>query len=213
MKSRAFGRAEAEHPVRPEERGSSGPGRAANAKGMYIMGFSPKSDTDRFLDFTSPVAASDGSPSVSELGGWRLETSHGATDRDQPKEQGPRRNRNRINATPVLDRSRVAELTVELQSRTSFVECVNLFLVLLPHRVDRVVSALDGEDREEARRAALSLAASAAMTGGRRLELVACLINADLRAGRVNRARSTGLRLGADAAELASALSPLLAGS
>jgi HPt (histidine-containing phosphotransfer) domain-containing protein len=51
---------------------------------------------------------------------------------------------------------------------------VNLFLVLLLHRVNSVISALDGEDREAARAAVLSLASSAAMAGARRIELVAC---------------------------------------
>lgn len=176
------------------------------------MGFSQKSATAKFLAFTSPVTAADGGAPVPELGIWRPETSVGASDRDQMHDLGPRLNRARINRTPVLDRSRVVELAVELQSRASFVECVNLFVVLLPHRVDSVVSALDGEDRKMASAAALSLATAAAMTGGRRLQLVACLIDADLKAGRVNRARQTGRRLGPDAAELASALSPLLAG-
>lgn len=125
--------------------------------------------------------------------------------------QGPRRNRARINRAPVLDRSRIAELAGELRPRTRFHEFVNLFLVLLPHRVDGVISAVDGEDREAACAAVLSLASAAAMAGARRLELVACLIDADLRTGRVNRARETSRRLGDDAAELASALSPLLA--
>ncbi len=125
----------------------------------------------------------------------------------------PRRNRARIDRAPVLDRFRIEELTGELQSRTSFLEFVNLFLVLLPHRVDYAISALDGEDREAACAAVLSLASSAAITGGRRLELVACLIDDDLHAGRVNRARETGRRLVPDAADLASALSPLAAGT
>jgi hypothetical protein len=174
------------------------------------MGFSLKSANTRFLAFNSPVAAADGGSSVPGPGSRRSGTSRGATGWNQVPEQGPRQNRARINRAPVLDLSRVEELTVELQSRSSFVECVSLFVLLLPHRVDSVVSALDGKDRKMACGAALSLAASAAMTGGRRLELVARLIDADLRAGRVNRARERGRRLDSDAAELASALSPLL---
>ena len=43
--------------------------------------------------------------------------------------------------------------------------------------------------------------------GAARLELVAWLVDADLRVGRMDRARETGRRLGPDASELASALS------
>jgi HPt (histidine-containing phosphotransfer) domain-containing protein len=178
---------------------------------MDIMGFSLKSATVKLLAFPSPAPAG-GSSSVLGLSGRKPGTPLGATARDQAQKKAPRRNRTRINREPVLDRSRLEDLAGELRSWTSFVEYVNLFLVLLPHRVDGVISALDGADTEAARDAVLSLASSAAMTGACRLELVASLIDDDLRAGRVNRARETGRRLVPDAEELASVLSPLLAG-
>ena len=176
------------------------------------MGISGKSATGKLRAFTSSVAA-DGSSLVPELERQAPGPTPGAAEADQPREPAPRRIRARIDRAPVLDRLRIEELAGELQSRTNFLEFVNLFLVLLPHRVDSAVSALDREDREAACAAVLSLASSAAITGGRRLELVACLIDDDLHAGRVNRARETGRRLILDAADLASALSPLVAGS
>ncbi|WP_427006336.1 hypothetical protein [Pseudarthrobacter sp. H2] len=176
------------------------------------MGISLKSATGKLRAFTSSVAA-DGSSFVPGPHGRIPGSTPWAAEGDQPREPVPRRNRARIDRAPVLDRFRIEELAGELQSRTSFLEFVNLFLVLLPHRVDYAVSALDGEDRETACAAVLSLASSAAITGGRRLELVACLIDDDLHAGRVNRARETGRRLVPDAAGLASALAPLVAGT
>jgi hypothetical protein len=176
------------------------------------MGISLKPATGKLRAATSSVAA-DGSSFVPEPGRPMSGSAPWAAEGDQPRELTPRRHRGRIDRAPVLDRSRIAELAGELQSRTSFVEAVNLFLVLLPHRVDYAISALAGEDREAACAAVLSLAASAAVTGGRRLELVACLIDDDLHAGRVSRARETARRLIPDAADLASALSPFVAGS
>jgi hypothetical protein len=179
---------------------------------MDIMGISLKSATGKVRAFTSSVAA-DGSSFVPELGRPIPGSTPWAAEGEQSRELAPRRNRARIDRAPVLDRFRIAELAAELQSRTNFLGSVNLFLVLLPHRVDYAISALEGEDREAACAAVLSLASSAAITGGRRLELVACLIDDDLHAGRVNRARETGRRLIQDAADLASALTPLVAAS
>lgn len=176
------------------------------------MGISLKSATSKLRAFTSSDAA-DGSSVVPGPGRRVPGPTPGAGEADQPREPVPRRNRARIDRAPVLDRLRLEELAGELQSRTHFLEFVNLFLVLLPHRVDYAVSALDREDREAACAAVLNLASSAAITGGRRLELVACQIDDDLHAGRVNRARETGRRLILDAADLTSALTPLVAGS
>ena len=134
-------------------------------------------------------------------------------DRHARQEQGPRRYRARINREPVLDRIRVQELAGGVHSQSRLLEFLNLFLVLLPSRVNNVVSALNSGDHEAASAAAQSLASSAAMAGAARLELVAWLVDADLRVGRMDRARETGRRLGPDASELASALSRLLTGS
>lgn len=138
--------------------------------------------------------------------------SAGPSDRAPTREQGTRRYRARINRAPVLDRARVQELAGEVHSQSRLLEFLNLFLVLLPSRVANVVSALERHDHEAASAAAQSLASSASMAGANRLELVALLIDFDLRAGRMDRARETGSRLGPDAAELASALSRLLTG-
>jgi hypothetical protein len=213
MKSPAVGRTEAEHPARPGSQGSSRPCPHRQLEKMDVMGLSLKSETRKIRPFVPPFAAADGGSSDPEQGRRNPGTIPGETDQGQIPEQGPRRHRARINRARVLDRSRLEEMVSGVQPQARFLAFVNLFLVLLPHRVDHVVSALDGEDREAACAAALSLASSAAMAGGLRLELVACLIDADLRAGLVNRARVTGRRLGPDAAELASALSPLLPGS
>lgn len=129
------------------------------------------------------------------------------------QEQGPRRYRARINREPVLDRTRVQELAGGVHSQSRLLEFLNLFLVLLPSRVNNVIGALDSGDREAASAAAQSLASSAAMAGAPRLELVAWLVDADLRIGRMDRARETGRRLGPDASELAAALSRLLTGN
>jgi hypothetical protein len=136
----------------------------------------------------------------------------GPSDRAPTPEQGTRRYRARINRAPVLDRARVQELAGEVHSQSRLLEFLNLFLVLLPSRVANVVNALERHDHEAASAAAQSLASSASMAGANRLELVALLVDFDLRAGRVDRARETGRRLGPDAAELASALSRLLTG-
>jgi hypothetical protein len=127
-------------------------------------------------------------------------------------DQGPRRYRARINRAPVLDPVRVQELAGEVHSQSRLLEFLNLFLVLLPSRVSNVVSALEARDVPAAGAAAQSLASSAAMAGANRLELVALLIDFELRAGRMDRARETGRRLGRDAGELAAALSRLLTG-
>ena len=100
-----------------------------------------------------------------------------------------------------------------VHSQSRLLEFLNLFLVLLPSRVNNVIGALDSGDREAASAAAQSLASSAAMAGAPRLELVAWLVDADLRIGRMDRARETGRRLGPDASELAAALSRLLTGN
>jgi HPt (histidine-containing phosphotransfer) domain-containing protein len=134
-------------------------------------------------------------------------------ERAPTPDRGPRRYHARINRAPVLDRTRVQELAGQVQSQGRLLEFLNLFLVLLPSRVASVVSALEGKDSETASAAARSLASSAAMAGASRLELVALLVDFDLRAGRMDRARETGRRLGSDASELASALSCLLTGA
>ena len=136
----------------------------------------------------------------------------GLPERSAALEQGPRRYRARVNRAPVLDPLRVQELAGNIHSQSRLLEFLNLFLVLLPSRVNNVVGALDGGDLEAASAAAQSLASSAAMAGASRLELVALLVDSDLRIGRMDRARETGRRLGPDAAELASALSRLLTG-
>jgi len=136
----------------------------------------------------------------------------GPSDQAPTSEQGTRRYRARINRAPVLDRARVQELAGEVHSQSRLLEFLNLFLVLLPSRVANVVSALERHDHEAASAAAQSLASSASMAGANRLELVALLVDFDLRAGRMDRARKTGRRLGPDAAELASALSRMLTG-
>jgi hypothetical protein len=128
-------------------------------------------------------------------------------------QHGPRRYRARINREPILDRARVQELAGEVHSQSRLLEFLDLFLVLLPSRVANVVSALENHDHEAASAAAQSLASSASMAGANRLELVALLVDFDLQAGRVDRARETGRRLGSDAGELASALSRLLTGN
>lgn len=136
----------------------------------------------------------------------------GQSDRAATLEQGPRRYRARINRAPVLDRMRVQELAGDIHSQSRLLEFLNLFLVLLPSRVNNVAGALASGDPQAASAAAQSLASSAAMAGAARLELVALLVDSDLRIGRMDRARETGRRLGPDAAELASALSRLLTG-
>lgn len=136
----------------------------------------------------------------------------GPSDRAPTPEQGPRRYRARINQAPVLDRARVQELAGGVHSQSRLLEFLNLFLVLLPSRVNNVAGAMDSGDLEAASAATQSLASSAAMAGANRLELVALLVDFDLRAGRMDRARETARRLGPDAAELASALSRLLTG-
>lgn len=136
----------------------------------------------------------------------------GLPERTAVLKQGPRRYRARINRAPVLDHMRVQELAGNIHSQSRLLEFLNLFLVLLPSRVNNVVGALDSGDLEAASAAAQSLASSAAMAGANRLELVALLVDTDLRSGRMDRARETGRRLGPDAAELTSALSRLLAG-
>lgn len=134
------------------------------------------------------------------------------SDRSGALDQGPRRYRARINRAPVLDPVRVQELAGGVHSQSRLLEFLNLFLVLLPSRVNNVVAALDSGDVEAASAATQSLASSAAMAGAPRLELVAWLVDSDLRIDRLDRARETGRRLGPDAAELASALSRLLTG-
>jgi HPt (histidine-containing phosphotransfer) domain-containing protein len=136
----------------------------------------------------------------------------GPADRTEAPDQGPRRYRARINREPVLDRMRVQELAGGVHSQSRLLEFLDLFLVLLPSRVKNVVSALDSGDVEAASAAAQSLASSAAMAGASRLELVAWLVDNDLRMDRMDRARETARRLGPDADELASALSRLLTG-
>lgn len=136
----------------------------------------------------------------------------GLPERTAALEQGPRRYRARINRAPVLDRMRVQELAGNIHAQSRLLEFLNLFLVLLPSRVNNVIGALDSGDLEAASAAAQSLASSAAMAGASRLELVALLVDTDLRTGRMDRARETGRRLGPDAAELGSALSRLLTG-
>jgi HPt (histidine-containing phosphotransfer) domain-containing protein len=106
----------------------------------------------------------------------------------------------------------VQELAGGVHSQSRLLEFLNLFLVLLPSRVNNVVAALDSGDVEAASTAAQSLASSAAMAGAARLELVAWRVDSDLRTDRTDRARETARRLGPDAAELASALSRLLTG-
>lgn len=139
-------------------------------------------------------------------------TGPGLSDRSGALDQGPRRYRARINRAPVLDPVRVQELAGGVHSQSRLLEFLNLFLVLLPSRVNNVVAALDSGDVEAASAATQSLASSAAMAGAPRLELVAWLVDSDLRIDRLDRARETGRRLGPDAAELASALSRLLTG-
>lgn len=107
---------------------------------------------------------------------------------------------------------RVQELAGNIHAQSRLVEFLNLFLVLLPSRVNNVIGALDSGDLEAASAAAQSLASSAAMAGASRLELVALLVDTDLRTGRMDRARETGRRLVPDAAELGAALSRLLTG-
>ena len=136
----------------------------------------------------------------------------GLAGRTEAPDQGPRRYRARINRAPVLDRMRVQELAGGVHSQSRLLEFLNLFLVLLPSRVNNVVSALDSGDIEAASAATQSLASSAAMAGASRLELVAWLVDSDLRTDRLDRACETARRLGPDAAELASALSRLLTG-
>jgi HPt (histidine-containing phosphotransfer) domain-containing protein len=136
----------------------------------------------------------------------------GAVEQVAGLDQGPRRYRARINRAPVLERRRVQELAGGVHSQSRLLEFLNLFLVLLPSRVNNVVAALDSGDVEAASTAAQSLASSAAMAGAARLELVAWLVDSDLRTDRTDRARETARRLGPDAAELASALSRLLTG-
>jgi hypothetical protein len=107
---------------------------------------------------------------------------------------------------------RVQELAGGVHSQSRLLEFLDLFLVLLPSRVNNVLAALDSGDIEAASAATQSLASSAAMAGASRLELVAWLIDSDIRIGRMDRAHETATRLGPDAAELASALSRLLTG-
>src|SRR4029453_3051724 len=71
-------------------------------------------------------------------------------DRHARQEQGPRRYRARINREPVLDRTRVQELAGGVHSQSRLLEFLNLFLVLLPSRVNNVVSALNSGDHEAA---------------------------------------------------------------
>jgi len=136
----------------------------------------------------------------------------GSAPESSDRDASPRRYRTRIKREPVLDRVRVQELAGGIHSQSRLLEFLNLFLVLLPSRVNNVVSAMDSGDHEAASAAAQSLASSAAMAGAARLELVALLVDADLRIGRMDRARETGRRLGPDASELATALSRLLTG-
>ncbi len=134
-------------------------------------------------------------------------------ERAPSPERGPLRYRVRINRAPVLDRAQVQELARKVQSQARLIEFLNLFLVLLPSRVANVVRALEAKDQSAASVAARSLASSASMAGATRLQLVALLVEDDLREGRLDRARQTGRRLSPDASELASALSRLLTGS
>jgi HPt (histidine-containing phosphotransfer) domain-containing protein len=125
--------------------------------------------------------------------------------------QGPRRYRARISAALVLDRNRLQESTGTLQS-WRFHDFVSTFQLMLPHRVEKIHQALAAGDWEDARFAAQSLSWSAAKAGACRLELIADLIDADLRSGRNARARETARLLQGAATELATALARLSAG-
>jgi transcriptional regulator of acetoin/glycerol metabolism len=89
----------------------------------------------------------------------------GSAPESSDRDASPRRYRTRIKREPVLDRVRVQELAGGIHSQSRLLEFLNLFLVLLPSRVNNVVSAMDSGDHEAASAAAQSLASSAAMAG------------------------------------------------
>ena len=126
-------------------------------------------------------------------------------------DQGPHRHRARISAAPVLNRDRLQESTGTVQS-WKFHDFVSTFQLMLPHRVEKIHQALAAGDWEDARLAAQSLSWSASKAGACRLELIADLIDADLRSGRNARARDTARLLQGAATELATALTRLSAG-
>lgn len=116
------------------------------------------------------------------------------------------------NSAAVLDRTRLERLVEEHSSRSRTVGALTGILGFLPVQVCILGVALEQNDREAAQAAVTSLNSLAAAIGASHLELDGRLIDASLRAGRVQRARRLWPRLGEDITSLAEALSPLLAG-